>query len=222
MELKRTKVLALLLIAVTFINMLAACHKQSHKTQEVAETTTVASSNAKYIRTEEESSLVLLKMADGGEIVIELAENDAPITVDNFKKLVKEKFYNNLTFHRAVPGFVIQGGDPNGDGTGGSKSTITGEFADNGVENKLADNHERGVVSMARNAISMDSASSQFFIVLDSNPNVAASLNGKYAAFGKVIEGMSIVDAISNLETQNQMIKVQPKIQEAYFVKRNS
>lgn len=222
MKLKRTKVIALFLIAVTFINMLAACHKQSHKTQEVVETTTVASNNAKYIRTEEESSLVLLKMADGGEIVIELAENDAPITVDNFKKLVKEKFYNNLTFHRAVPGFVIQGGDPNGDGTGGAKSTITGEFADNGVENKLADNHERGVVSMARNAISMDSASSQFFIVLDSNPNVAASLNGKYAAFGKVIEGMDIVDAISNLETQNQMIKVQPKIQEAYFVKRNS
>lgn len=222
MKLKKTKVLALFLITVTFINLLAACHKQSNKTQEVVETTTLASSNSKYIRTEEESSLVLLKMADGGEIVIELAENDAPITVDNFKKLVKEKFYNNLTFHRAVPGFVIQGGDPNGDGTGGSKSTITGEFADNGVENKLADNHERGVVSMARNAISMDSASSQFFIVLDSNPNVAASLNGKYAAFGKVIEGMDIVDAISNLETQNQMIKVQPKIQEVYFVKRNS
>lgn len=222
MKLKKTKVLALFLITVTFINLLAACHKQSNKTQEVVETTTLASSNSKYIRTEDESSLVLLKMADGGEIVIELAENDAPITVDNFKKLVKEKFYNNLTFHRAVPGFVIQGGDPNGDGTGGSKSTITGEFADNGVENKLADNHERGVVSMARNAISMDSASSQFFIVLDSNPNVAASLNGKYAAFGKVIEGMDIVDAISNLETQNQMIKVQPKIQEVYFVKRNS
>lgn len=163
----------------------------------------------------------MLKMADGGEIVIALEPKTAPITVDNFKKLVKQKFYNNLTFHRAVPNFVIQGGDPNGDGTGGAKETITGEFADNGVKNALADNHERGVVSMARNAVSMDSASSQFFIVLSSSADIAASLNGKYAAFGKVVDGMNVVDSISKSETVNQVIKDQPKINEAYFVKRN-
>lgn len=219
---KHTKrLVALLLTVMSLTSLLTACNK-SNNSQTVTTTEPVTTANtSKYVRSEEESSLVMFKMADGGDIVIELAEQDAPITTDNFKKLVKEKFYNNLSFHRAVPGFVIQGGDPNGDGTGGSKDTITGEFADNGVENKLADNHERGVVSMAR-AISMDSASSQFFIVLDTNSNVAASLNGKYAAFGRVIEGMEIVDKIASLETQNQMIKVQPKIQEAYFVKRNA
>lgn len=222
MKVKKLQIFSLLLSILLVANCLTACQKKLSSTTE--NTTTVAGSDlaTKYTRCDDESSLVLLKMADGGEIVIELDEKNAPITVDNFKKLVKEKFYNNLTFHRAVAGFVIQGGDPNGDGTGGSKSTITGEFADNGVQNDLADNHERGVVSMARDAISMDSASSQFFIVLATNQNVAASLNGKYAAFGRVIDGMDVVDAISKLETQNQMIKVQPKIEEAYFVKRAS
>lgn len=211
---------SLLLISVLCLLPLSACSKSKSVTA-----TTVAQTSAKqskYVRCDEASNLVMLKMADGSEIVMELAEDKAPITTDNFKKLVKDKFYNNLTFHRAVLGFVIQGGDPNGNGTGGAKETITGEFADNGVKNDLADNHERGVVSMARNATSMDSASSQFFIVLASNSNVAASLNGKYAAFAKVIDGMDVVDAIANLETENQMIKVQPKIQEAYFVKRNA
>ena len=212
-----TRVL-LLFLATTLCLSVTSCKKAKN---EVTGSVKESKKQSKYVRSEEETDLVMLKMADGGEIVIALEPKTAPITVDNFKKLVKQKFYNNLTFHRAVPNFVIQGGDPNGDGTGGAKETITGEFADNGVKNTLADNHERGVVSMARNAVSMDSASSQFFIVLSSSADIAASLNGKYAAFGKVVDGMNVVDSISKLETVNQVIKDQPKINEAYFVKRN-
>ena len=114
----------------------------------------------------------------------------APITVTNFVNLVKKGFYNGLTFHRIMSGFMIQGGDPNGDGTGGSEETIKGEFKSNGVENTMS--HKRGVISMARTQNDPDSASSQFFIVqADSD-----FLDGDYAAFGKVTAGMDIVDKI--------------------------
>lgn len=114
----------------------------------------------------------------------------APITVTNFVNLVKKGFYNGLTFHRVMSGFMIQGGDPNGDGTGGSEETIKGEFKSNGVENTMS--HKRGVISMARTQNDPDSASSQFFIVqADSD-----FLDGDYAAFGKVTAGMDIVDKI--------------------------
>ena len=124
-----------------------------------------------------------------GIIKAELYPDIAPITVANFQKLVDEKFYDGLTFHRIIDGFMIQGGDPNGDGTGGSEETIKGEFSANGVKNDLK--HERGVLSMARSQ-SMNSASSQFFIMHAD----ASYLDGQYAAFGRVTEGMDVVDQI--------------------------
>ena len=132
---------------------------------------------------------VLLNIKDYGEIKLELDADIAPITVTNFIKLVNEKFYDGLTFHRVIDGFMIQGGDPDGDGTGGSKETIKGEFSSNGVTNNLS--HERGVISMARSN-DMDSASSLFFIMHKDNIN----LDGKYAAFGKVTSGIEVVDKV--------------------------
>ncbi len=126
-----------------------------------------------------------------GEIIVNLRPDVAPITVANFKKLVGEGFYNGLTFHRIMAGFMIQGGDPEGDGTGGSGTEIKGEFAANGVENNLS--HTRGVISMARGGYSLDSASSQFFIMHADN----TGLDGQYAAFGTVVSGMDTVDGIA-------------------------
>ena len=120
---------------------------------------------------------------------MELDADSAPITVTNFISLVESGFYNGLTFHRVVDGFMIQGGDPQGDGYGGSEVKITGEFSDNGIENPLK--HTRGAVSMARSMMP-DSASSQFFIVHQDSPD----LDGKYAVFGYVTEGMEVVDDI--------------------------
>ena len=127
-------------------------------------------------------------MENGGEFVIQTEPQYAPETCKNFVKLVGEGFYNGLTFHRIVEGFMAQGGDPSGDGTGGSEHTITGEFAANGFEGNTL-SHTRGVVSMARSQLP-NSASSQFFICYDD----ASSLDGQYAAFGKVTEGMNVVD----------------------------
>ena len=125
-----------------------------------------------------------------GDITVELDADTAPITVTNFVKLANEKFYDGLTFHRIIEGFMIQGGDPNGDGTGGSEQTIKGEFSSNGVKNDIK--HERGVISMARSKMP-DSASSQFFIMHEEAPH----LDGDYAAFGHVTDGMDIVDKIA-------------------------
>ena len=129
-----------------------------------------------------------------GDIVVQLRGDVAPITVENFKSLVADKFYDGLTFHRVYSGFMIQGGDPNGDGTGGSKNNIKGEFSANGVENNLK--HTRGVISMARSN-DMNSASSQFFIM----HATSASLDGNYAAFGSVVYGMETVDGIAGTQT---------------------
>ena len=133
---------------------------------------------------------VEIEVQDYGTIKAELYGNIAPITVENFVKLAGEGFYDGLTFHRIISGFMIQGGDPNGNGTGGSDENIKGEFSANGVENPLK--HTRGVLSMARSSLP-DSASSQFFIMHQDAPH----LDGQYAAFGKVTEGMEIVDAIA-------------------------
>ena len=132
---------------------------------------------------------VEIEVENYGVITAELYADIAPITVTNFVKLVNEKFYDGLTFHRIISGFMIQGGDPLGNGTGGSPDKIKGEFAANGVKNDLK--HERGVLSMARSS-QMNSASSQFFIMHQDAPH----LDGQYAAFGKVIKGMEVVDAI--------------------------
>ena len=129
-------------------------------------------------------------IAEYGKLELELDADVAPITVTNFVNLAKKGFYNGLTFHRIMSGFMIQGGDPNGDGTGGSEETIKGEFKSNGIENTMS--HNRGGISMARTQNDPDSASSQFFIVqADSD-----FLDGDYAAFGKVTAGMDIVDKI--------------------------
>lgn len=132
---------------------------------------------------------VEMSVKDYGKITLELDKENAPITVENFVKLVNNKFYDGLTFHRIIDGFMIQGGDPNKDGTGGSKETIKGEFKNNGVKNTIS--HKRGVISMARSS-DANSASSQFFIMHKDNTN----LDGSYAAFGHVTSGMDVVDTI--------------------------
>ena len=137
---------------------------------------------------------VTIEMENGGIMTGELYEDIAPITVENFEKLAKEGFYNGLTFHRVIPGFMIQGGCPNGNGTGGPGYTIKGEFTGNGVVNNLK--HTKGVLSMARTMVP-DSAGSQFFIMVADAPH----LDGQYAAFGKITEGMDVADAIVRVRT---------------------
>ena len=134
-----------------------------------------------------------------GEVELELDGDTAPITVKNFVDLAKDGFYDGLTIHRNVPGFVIQGGDPDGNGTGGSDKPIKGEFAQNGVKNDIS--HKRGVISMARLGNDMNSATSQFFIVLDDA--AIPSLDGGYAAFGHVTKGMDIVDKIAETPVED-------------------
>ena len=136
-----------------------------------------------------------ITVKDFGEITLELDADTAPITVQNFVDLANEGFYDGLTFHRVYKDFMIQGGDPNGDGSGGSATNIKGEFEVNGVENNIS--HKRGVISMARSN-SYDSASSQFFICHGDS----TFLDGQYAAFGKVIEGMDVVDKIAEIEVR--------------------
>ncbi len=138
--------------------------------------------------------MVVIEMNSGKKIKIELYPDVAPITVANFEKLVKEGFYDGLIFHRVIRGFMIQGGCPDGIGTGGPGYSIKGEFAKNGVKNDLK--HTRGVISMARSMMP-DSAGSQFFIMHQDAPH----LDGDYAAFGKVIEGMDVVDEIADTQT---------------------
>ena len=138
--------------------------------------------------------VVTITMEDGAVITLELYPNVAPETVNNFVSLVKKGFYDGLTFHRIIPGFMIQGGDPLGNGTGGPGYSIKGEFKANGFRNDLR--HERGVISMAR-AMDPNSAGSQFFIMHADAPH----LDGNYAAFGKVIDGMGVVDSIASVRT---------------------
>ena len=147
--------------------------------------------NMSYKETEEKTNYVKIEMKTGDIMILELDEKTAPITVANFQKLVSEKFYDNLVFHRIIKGFMIQGGDPEGTGMGGSKDTIKGEFKSNGIENNLS--HERGVISMARSSLK-DSASSQLFICHDDVP----SLDGDYAAFGKLIAGFDTLDKLAD------------------------
>lgn len=138
-----------------------------------------------------------IKIKDYGVIKLELDADSAPITVTNFVNLVNGKFYDGLTFHRIIDGFMIQGGDPSGDGTGGSEKTIRGEFKSNGVTNNIS--HTRGTISMARSQAN-DSASSQFFIVQSDS----TFLDGNYAGFGHVTSGMEIVDKIcSDTKTED-------------------
>lgn len=147
--------------------------------EEAAETETTGDTNPK----------VMIDIEDYGVITVELDTSSAPITVENFLKLINEGFYDGLTFHRIMDGFMMQGGDPTGTGMGGANETIKGEFTNNGVDNTLS--HTKGAISMARSQ-ELDSASSQFFIIDEDS----TFLDGDYAAFGYVIEGIDIVDEI--------------------------
>ena len=138
--------------------------------------------------------IITIQMKNGGVMKAELYPEIAPITVKNFVDLAARGFYNGLIFHRVIPGFMIQGGDPEGVGTGGPGYTIKGEFTANGFRNDLR--HTRGVLSMAR-AMDPDSAGSQFFIMHEDSPH----LDGQYAAFGKIIEGIEVVDQIASVKT---------------------
>ncbi len=148
-----------------------------------------------FTETDKKTEYVKITVKDHGDIVIALRSDIAPETVKNFQNLVAEGFYDGLTFHRVMKGFMIQGGDPKGDGTGNSDKKIKGEFTENGFENNLK--HVRGVISMARGN-EMDSASCQFFIC----DATAAHLDGKYASFGFVMAGMDTVDSIAAVEVQ--------------------
>ena len=155
--------------------------------------------------------IVTIKMKNGGTIKAELYPEIAPISVKNFIELAGKGFYNGLTFHRVIPGFMIQGGCPEGTGMGGPGYTIKGEFKSNGVKNDLK--HVRGVLSMAR-SMSPDSAGSQFFIMHENAPH----LDGQYAAFGKVIEGLDVVDGIADVRTVYNDKPLEPQVIEVMTV----
>jgi len=156
--------------------------------------------------------MIVIEMENGKEIEIELYPDVAPVSCENFEKLVKEGFYNGLTFHRVISGFMIQGGCPLGTGTGGPGWHIKGEFLANGVVNNLK--HTRGVLSMAR-AQDPNSAGSQFFIMHEDAPY----LDGQYAAFGKVVSGMEVVDEIAGVETNYADKPLTPQVMKKVYIK---
>lgn len=173
-----------------------------------------------YVETEEETNLVKLDIGNYGIVIAELYPEIAPITVANFKKLISEDFYDGLIFHRVIEDFMIQTGDPLGNGTGGSEEEIKGEFAINGVINDIS--HVRGTISMARRGSypeteeTMNSASSQFFIVHEDS----TYLDGNYAAFGMVVNGMDVVDQVAEVSTDsNDKPIVEQKLNSITFVK---
>lgn len=184
------KLTALFLSVVMCSALLAGCgssKSDSTAASDTSETTTEETTEDTELLTGLHH--VTIDVQDYGTISLELDADTAPISVTNFINLAKDGFYDGLTFHRIISGFMIQGGDPKGNGTGGSDQTIKGEFSENGVENNIS--HVRGTISMAR-ANDPDSASSQFFIVHEDS----TFLDGQYAAFGHVTDGMDVVDAI--------------------------
>lgn len=208
---------AFLLVPLALAGCGTSKQEQAKASKPIASTPAVSQQKVAALgeseKSEEPTHYVRMDIQNLGSFVIELAPDAAPKTVAQFQKLVGEGFYDGLTFHRAVPDFVIQGGDPKGDGTGGASETIPGEFLNNGVFNPVK--HKRGAVSMARSQ-DPNSASSQFFIVLDSR--AAASLNDKYAGFGQVIYGMQVADQIAHLPSTNEQIQNKPVIEHAYFI----
>ena len=185
---KSIRFLTLLLALLLSAGCLVSCEKSNYTVDGV-----------EIEVSESETDYVLIDVKHYGQIVIRLYPDIAPETVANFKKLVSEKFYDGIIFHRVIEDFMIQGGDPDGDGTGGSSQTIKGEFSANGFKNTLK--HTRGTVSMARTN-APDSASSQFFICHETN-TYTANLDGSYAAFGYVVLGMNVVDAIAKTPTDD-------------------
>ena len=181
--------LYVILAIVTLV--LAACGSDKNSTSNNGSEEVVTNEN--YEENVTENPVATITMESGDQIIIELMPKIAPNTVANFISLAQEGFYDGTIFHRVIPGFMVQGGDPTGTGMGGPEYAIAGEFSSNGFENLLA--HERGVVSMAR-AQNPDSAGSQFFIMVET----ATHLDGEYAAFGKVTQGMDVVDRIVSVE----------------------
>ena len=189
--------LALALLIACSALVFSACGSSTSNTsatEKKQETTAPVVTTAPATQDEATGEVVnaVIDVKDYGEIKLELYPDVAPKTVANFKKLAESGFYDGLTFHRIMEGFMIQGGDPKGNGTGGSDENIFGEFTQNGFKNDLS--HTRGVISMARNGVDMNSASSQFFIVHQDS----TFLDGQYASFGKVTEGMEVVDKIAS------------------------
>ncbi|MBQ3075514.1 MAG: peptidylprolyl isomerase [Clostridia bacterium] len=170
-----------------------------------------------YTASEEKTNFVCIQMDTGKKIVVELYPDTAPITVENFQKLVGMKFYDGLIFHRVIPGFMIQGGCPDGTGGGDPGWEIKGEFAANGVENNLS--HARGVLSMARSN-DPDSAGSQFFICHSTAG--CAHLDGQYATFGKVVSGMDVVDEIATTKCAGETPLEKQVMEKVYFVSPES
>lgn len=207
-KVSRNRICLVLLVIAIFVFMTAGCEKK--------DLTKGTMEGYSYEETEEVTSYVKIVTGKDEVMLLELYPEVAPLTVQNFQKLVQEKFYDGLIFHRVIEGFMIQTGDPLGNGTGGSDETIKGEFTKNGVQNNLK--HEKGVISMARSS-DMNSASSQFFICSDTNESVS-SLDGSYAAFGKVIAGLDTVERISKVQTDSndKPLKTE-KMQSVRFVK---
>lgn len=189
------KLTALFLSVAMCGTLLAGCGSSKSDKAQASDTNETTAEETTDASSEEDTELltglhhVTIDVKDYGTISLELDADTAPISVTNFINLAKDGFYDGLTFHRIISGFMIQGGDPKGNGTGGSDQTIKGEFSENGVENDIS--HVRGTISMAR-ANDPDSASSQFFIVHEDS----TFLDGQYAAFGHVTDGMDVVDAI--------------------------
>ena len=192
MDKKYIILLVVALVLLLFIAMLLPNKKKEIKENLLGIDYSIEG-NETSLDYDKENPLVALYIKKYGSVVIELYPDVAPNTVNNFISLVKSGFYDNNSFHRLVPGFVLQGGDPNGTGLGGPGYAIKGEFTNNGFENDLK--HEKGIVSMARSQDN-DSAGSQFFICL----GTASNLDGDYAAFGKVIDGYDVISAIEKNE----------------------
>jgi peptidyl-prolyl cis-trans isomerase B (cyclophilin B) len=194
------RIIAVMLASLMLVFCLTACEsKFVPPTYDEIDMSTIDSLDD-VSESKKETDYVMIKVKDYGSIVVHLFPNVAPATVENFKKLVSDKFYDGLIFHRVINGFMIQGGDPEGTGYGGSPDKITGEFSSNGFENNLP--HIKGVISMARNGFDMNSASSQFFIC--QNSAQCANLNGDYAAFGYVVYGIDVVDSIAGVDTNSK------------------
>ena len=206
---KAFRILALIL-ALAALMSFASCAKEN-------DGGIVAEDGTQYVAAEEKTNFVCIRMDTGKKIVVELYPNVAPITVENFQKLVEMKFYNGLIFHRVIPSFMIQGGCPDGTGGGDPGWEIKGEFSANGVENNLS--HERGVLSMARSN-DPDSAGSQFFICHSTAG--CAHLDGQYAAFGRVVVGMDVVDEIATTPCAGSTPITDQVMEKVYFVKPES
>ena len=203
------KKLILIILAAILSVSFVSCSKKDYNVTEIDG----------YIVEESKvpTNYVRIVMKNGDAMLLELYPDEAPITVANFKKLVSEKYYDGIIFHRVISGFMIQGGDPDGDGySNNDRPNIKGEFNANGVINRIK--HERGVISMARSS-NPDSASTQFFIVHQTSVINSESLNGQYAAFGKLLAGYGTLDKIASVKTgKNDKPKSKQQMAEVRFV----